>query len=70
MITDRDNRKNVINDDFNSNKTIVDYFKNSGSEKFVCGKGLITRVNFINECDFSGININKRMDFMGSIRVS
>jgi hypothetical protein len=46
---------------------IVDYFKNPKSGKFIYGKGIVTRVNFVNEYDFSDININKRMGFMGSI---
>jgi hypothetical protein len=49
---------------------VVDYFKNSGAGKFVYGKGIVTRVNFINKCDFSGTDINKRMNFIDSIRIS
>jgi hypothetical protein len=49
-----------MSDGSNNNRTAVDYFKNSGSGKFVCGKEIVKRVNFINECDSSGTDINKK----------
>jgi hypothetical protein len=59
-----------MDDDFNNNKIFVNHFKNPRLKKFVYRKGTVKRVNFINECDSNSINVNKRMDFMGSIRIS